>query len=187
MGTSGWLGWLELSAVARLARLPRRFATRNNSRRSTRGSGDGNGVRGQEPVPGLLGGVGEPLAHDGLAALGDLDAEAIGETVHEIEHAGDGDSGQDLLVGEADSAEGIDVGFGHRCRGQGELDGVVEDGPGLGVQVCPRVVVDDVAGVFGVAGVLTEEPSVGDGSIPAAVDQGDHRGDGLLLGAGEGG
>ena len=92
-----------------------------------------------------------------------------------------------MLVGEADSSEGIDVGFGHRSRGQGELDGVVEDGPGLGIQVCLGVVVDDVASVIGVAGVLTEEPSVGDGSITAAVHQRDHRGDGFLLGTGQGG
>ncbi len=124
------------------------------------------------------------MAHDGLSTLWNFDAEAIGQAVHEVEDAGDGDSGQDLLVGEADSAEGIDVGFRHRCRGQGELDGVVEDGASLRVQVCLGVVVDDVAGVFGVAGVLTEEPSVGDGSIPAAVDQGDHGGDCFLLGAG---
>ena len=125
------------------------------------------------------------MAHDGFAALRDLNSETVGEAVHEVENTGDGDGGQDLLVGEADGAEMVDVAFGHCRRGQGELDGVVEDSAGLRVKVGLGVVVDDVAGVLGVAAMLTEEPSVGDGSIAAAVDQGDDRRDSLLLGTGK--
>ena len=51
MGTSG-----ERARVARL----------------DAGLGGGHGLRRQQPVLGLPGGVGEPLAHDGLAALGEF-------------------------------------------------------------------------------------------------------------------
>jgi hypothetical protein len=51
----------------------------------------------------------------------------------------------------------------------------------LGVEIGLPVVVDDVGGVLGVAGLLTEEPSVSNGSITATVGKGYHRGDGFFL------
>ena len=185
MGSSEQKGWPESSAVAQFARLPRRAAPRNYSRCGTSGSGYGYSVRREQPVLGLPGGVREPLAHGSLATRLDFDPQAVGQAVHEIEHAGDGDGGQNLLISEPDGTQGADVGFAHQSRGQGELDRVVEDGAGLRVKVGLGVVVDDVAGVLRVAAMLTEEPSVSDGSIAAAVDQGDNRGDCLLLGTGE--
>ena len=51
------------------------------------------------------------------------------------------------------------------------------------IQVGLLVIVNDVRGIFRVARMLTEEPSVSDGSIPAAVGQRHHRGNGFFLGA----
>ena len=78
-----------------------------------------------------------------------------------------------------------DVRFCHRGRRQRQLDGVVQDSPRLWVQIRLLVVVDDVRGVFRVAGMLTEEPSVGDGSIATAVHQRHHGRDGLFLRPGQ--
>ena len=75
----------------------------------------------------------------------------------------------------------LDIRLCHRGRRQRELNGVVQDRSRLGVQVSLLVVVNDVRGVFRVAGMLTEEPSVGYGSIPATVHQRYHGGDGFFL------
>ena len=78
------------------------------------------------------------------------------------------------------------VRFCHHRGCQRQFDGIVQDRPRLRVQVSLSVVMDDVRRVFGIAGMLTEEPSVGDGSIPATVHQRHHRGDGLFLRPGSG-
>lgn len=55
----------------------------------------------------------------------------------------------------------------------------------MGVEICLLVVVDDVRGVLRVAGLLTKEPSVSNGSITTTVGEGYHRGDGFFLRASE--
>ena len=66
----------------------------------------------------------------------------------------------------------LDVARHHRIRLNGELSGVVQHHPSFHVQVYHSIVVNNVAGVLGVAGVLTEEPSGSDSSVATFVDNG---------------
>ena len=73
----------------------------------------------------------------------------------------------------------------HRIRLNCQFGGVVQHSPGFRVQIHRPIVVNDVAGVLGIAGELTEEPSVGDSSVATFIDDGDCGRDRLFLHPGQ--
>ena len=129
--------------------------------------------------------AGKPAIHLLQAAGSVLNTETAREARHEGKEAGDQRRRKYLLFRQASFTQVFDIALFHRVRVNGEFARVVQHGPGFGVQVHRAVVVHYVAGVAGVAGLLTEEPSVGDGSVAALVDHRDGRRYGLFLHRGQ--
>ncbi len=130
-------------------------------------------------VTGLLLPACQGFAHFGLG----IDTEGVGDAIDVIEVGDDLDRVQDIVVGEAVPAEGIEV--LRPSGGGGASDELGELGEGFLTRrkLGAAIVVLDVLGQLGVACFLTEILSVRLDSIKAAVGPGDHGGEEFALGA----
>ncbi len=121
------------------------------------------------------------FAHLGLG----IDSERVGDATDVVEVGDDLDRVQDVAVGKAVPAEGIEV--LRPSGGGGASDQLGELGEGFLARrkLGAAIVVLDVLGQLGVACVVTEILSVRLDSIKAVVGPGDYGGEEFALGAGK--